>query len=124
MAVAVIALEQTLAPATESVLDRNHHAVVVGNSFCVELLHSAESRVRRAVWNWIGASPCRQGAKAPRICAGIHHEFVDSMMAKVAYAERRVRSKRLLYLQTPSLILRFVRVLFGDVYLRRKEVGY
>src|SRR5215471_17516007 len=54
MRVGVIGLEQPLAPATKSVLQRNHHAVVVGNTFCIELLHFAESRIRRAVWNWNG----------------------------------------------------------------------
>ena len=96
MTVGVIGQEQTLAPATESVLERKHDAVIVGNALCIELLHSAESRVRRAVWNRVGASPRRESAEAPRVCARVQNQFVDSMMAEVADAERSMRAKRLL----------------------------
>ena len=96
MAVCVISLEHTLAPATESALERNHHAVVVGNCFCIDLLHLDESRVGRAVWNRVVASPRRKGAEAPCVRTRVQNEFVDSMMAKLADAERSLCTKRLL----------------------------
>src|SRR5215469_17974271 len=122
MAIGVIGMQQTLAPATESVLESNNHAVVIGNTFCIELLHSAEPRVRRAVRNRVGTSPRRQSAEAPRVCAGVQNEFVDSMMAEVAEAERSMRAERLLQLQAPPLILGFVGVPFGDTYTGGKKV--
>lgn len=96
MSIGVIGLEETWAPATESLLERNNHAVVIGNSFRVDLLHSAESGVGCAVWNRVGASPRRQKAETPCVCARVENEFVDSMMAEVADTERRMRAKSLL----------------------------
>src|SRR5690348_10452966 len=57
MTVSVINLEQALAPATEAMLERKHHPMVVGNAFCIPFRHCAESGVGRAVRNRVTASP-------------------------------------------------------------------
>src|SRR5260370_5114201 len=57
VAISVVGLKQALAPATEPMLERKHHSMVVGNAFCIPFRHSAESRVGRAVRNRVIASP-------------------------------------------------------------------
>ncbi len=98
MAVSVVGLEQSLAPAAEAMLDGNHHSMVVGNGFGIEFCYGAESRIGRTVRDWIVTPTSRKGTKAPRVCVKVLNEFVDSVMAKVTDAQRSSQ------FQTPAAI--------------------
>ena len=96
--------------------------MIVGDSFRIPFRYRAESRVRRAVRNRIGASPSWERAEAPCVCVRVLNQFMNSMMAEVSDAERSTRVKCLLQLQAPSLVLWRARSLLGGRYSRRKEV--
>src|SRR5207249_2626942 len=74
-------------------LERNHHTMIVGDSFRIPFRYRAESRVRRAVRNRIGASPSWERAEAPCVCVRVLNQFMNSMMAEVSDAERSTRVK-------------------------------
>src|SRR5215468_2505230 len=100
----------------------NQQSVIVGNRFGIKFGYGAESRIGRAVRDCIITPSRRKRTEAPRVCVKVLREFMNSMVAKVTDAERSMRSKSLLQLQTPSLVLGLVGVFFRNDQRRRKEV--
>src|SRR5580765_7065965 len=103
-------------------LGGKHQAVIVRNRFGIKFCYGAESRIGRAVWICIITPSRRKRTEAPRVCVKVLHEFMNSMVAKVTDAQRSMRFKGLVELQTPTLVMRLVGVAFGNDQRRRKKV--
>src|SRR5580700_544947 len=105
MAVCVIGLEYALTPASESMLERHNHAVVIRYSGGGQLGHSAKPRIGARRNRGTCAFHGWQRAKAKCIRRLIQYQLMETVIPEVANAHRRGGAEGLLHFEAPFLIL-------------------
>ena len=90
-------------------LDGERHAVIVGNSAAIQLVHAANPRVWRGGW---------KGAKTKAVQGGIQSDFIIPMVANVIGRDHGARSEGVLQFKIPLHILRILEVAADVVKVR------